>query len=482
MSRVGAAVQTFETRFVQQFAAKGSVSLFVGLACNLAFIGQVYFWPAMWHTSVFMISYTDASYVGQLLCAFALVVIFGKANRVAPNRKAVWASALLVQLTLVAYYLLFHYEAEIPDPVNWLFGGLFGIYVPIALVGWISLFIGSKPSRVMWDIMLSAIFASFVIWLFSGLDGLKICVCMGILVIAATMVLTRKLDGTAGNPFAGDLGESKCEYSYSASATFLFSLAFVIAVSFAGIEGEHAAFATGAFFAPMLIVCVLLLFVDKVGFPLSSVAVPAIVMATIATSSLHFDPALTFDIAALGMFLFLAFAVVLLCSSAFGEKQEQIREFLFLMVAFAGGCLVGRLIAAACTAWAGEYASDLLILISIMAAFAAMIILVRKGITRQKTQQLFRAEEAETVEHDRAALCQVRIDDVVSKFNIGEREKEVLVLLLEGDSASEISRKLVIANGTAKSHIRHLYKKLGIHNRNELFEIFSLDAPMKHTD
>lgn len=152
------------------------------------------------------------------------------------------------------------------------------------------------------------------------------------------------------------------------------------------------------------------------------------------------------------------------------------------MVAFAGGCLVGRLIAAACTAWAGEYASDLLILISIMAAFAAMIILVRKGITRQKTQQLFRAEEAETVEHDRAALCQVRIDDVVSKFNIGEREKEVLVLLLEGDSASEISRKLVIANGTAKSHIRHLYKKLGIHNRNELFEIFSLDAPMKHTD
>lgn len=232
----------------------------------------------------------------------------------------------------------------------------------------------------------------------------------------------------------------------------------------------------------MLIVCVLLLFVNQVGFPLSSVAVPAIVMATIATSSLHFDPALTFDIAALGMFLFLAFAVVLLCSSAFGEKQEQIREFLFLMVAFAGGCLVGRLIAAACTAWAGEYASDLLILISIMAAFAAMIILVRKGITRQKTQQLFRAEEAEAVEHDRAALCQVRIDDVVSKFNIGEREKEVLVLLLEGDSASEISRKLVIANGTAKSHIRHLYKKLGIHNRNELFEIFSLDAPMKHTD
>lgn len=482
MSPVGAAVQTLEARFVQQFAAKGSASLFVGLACNLAFIGQMYFWPAMWHTSVFMVSFTDASYVGQLLCALVLAAYLGKTGRIAPHSKAIWASALLVQFTLVLYYLFFQFEVEIPDPINWLFGGMFGVYLPIALVAWISLFIGFKPSRTMWYIMLSAIFASFAIWIFSGLDALKVCVCMGVLIVVATTVLSHKLNGVRGNLLDLDRSEAKCEYSYSASATFLFSLAFVIAVSFAGVEGEHAVFATGAFFAPMLIVCVLLLFVDQVGFPLSSVAVPAIVMATIATSSLHFDPALTFDIAALGMFLFLTFAVVLLCSSDLGGKQEQIREFLFLMVAFAGGCLVGRVAAAACTAWAGIYASDILILVSITAAFAAMIILIRKGITRQKTQQLFKAEEAETVAHDKAASCQVKIDDVVSRFNIGEREKEVLVLLLEGDSASEIAQRLVIANGTAKSHIRHLYKKLGIHNRSELFEIFSLDAPMAHKD
>lgn len=45
--------------FEEHFRSAGSISLFVGLACNLAFVGQVYFWPAMWHTSAFMFSYTD---------------------------------------------------------------------------------------------------------------------------------------------------------------------------------------------------------------------------------------------------------------------------------------------------------------------------------------------------------------------------------------------------------------------------------------
>lgn len=482
MRYLGAAVQTLEERFVQQFAAKGSVSLFVGLACNLAFAGQIFFWPAMWHTSVFTISYTDAGYVGQLLCALALVAYFGKTNRVTVDSRLVWVSALLVQLTLVLYYLFFQFDVPIADPVHWLFGFLFGAYLPIALVSWMALFIGSKPSCIMWDIMLSAIFASFAIWLFSGLDGLKICVSMGILVVVATAVLAHKLKSGAGAPMGADRDEDKTEYSYSAPATFLFSVAFVIAISFAGVEGENAAFSTGAFFAPMLIVCVLLLFVNQVGFPLSSVAVPAIVMATIATSSLHFDPALTFDIAALGMFLFLTFAVVLLCSSDLGGKQRQIREFLFLMVAFAAGCIVGRVIVAACMAWASGFASEILIIVSITAAFTAMLILIRKGVTQQKAQQLFKAEEAETAAFDMEASLRVRIDDVVRQYNLGEREKEVLVLLLEGASASEVARKLVIANGTAKSHIRHVYKKLGIHNRSELFGIFSLDAPMKHKD
>ena len=188
MNRISAVGQALEARFVQQFSATGSISLLVGLACNLAFIGQVFFWPAMWHTSVFFLSYTDASYVGQLLCACVLIVYFKKANCITLPPWVIGVSALLVQLSLIVYYFLFTYEVPIADPVHWFFGGLFGIYLPLTLVSWVVLFIGFKPSRIMWNIMLSAIFASFVIWVFSGLDGLKICVCMGILIVAATVV------------------------------------------------------------------------------------------------------------------------------------------------------------------------------------------------------------------------------------------------------------------------------------------------------
>lgn len=479
MNHLGSAAQTLETRFVQQFSTKGSISLLVGLACNLAFIGQSYFWPAMWHTSVFKISYTDASYLGQLLCALALIFYFKKTNRITIHPRVILVSAAFVFIIMIAYYYFFEIGFDIPDPVNWLFGALFGIYLPLSLATWIVFFIGSKPARLMWNIMPSAIFASFVIWLFSGLEPLKVCICTAILIAVSTLIQIHRLNHYQAKPTPPALGNSNTEYSYSASATFLFSLAFVIAVSFAGINGDNASFATGAFFAPMLIICVLLLFVDQVGFPLSNIAVPAIVMATIATSSFHFDPALTFDIAALGMFLFLTFAVVLLCSSDFDDKQKQIHEFLLLMVAFAAGCLVGRVAVAACMAWISEYASEVLIFISISAAFTSMIVLIRKGATRRRTQQWFKPEESEDTEisaEDELAMKQAKIDDVAKKYNLGLREKEVLTLLLDGDSASEIAHKLVIANGTAKSHIRHVYKKLDVHDRNQLFNLVSSDS------
>ncbi len=34
-----------------------------------------------------------------------------------------------------------------------------------------------------------------------------------------------------------------------------------------------------------------------------------------------------------------------------------------------------------------------------------------------------------------------------------------------------IERELFIANGTAKAHVRHIYQKLDIHSREELFAL-----------
>lgn len=47
------------------------------------------------------------------------------------------------------------------------------------------------------------------------------------------------------------------------------------------------------------------------------------------------------------------------------------------------------------------------------------------------------------------------------------REIEVLALLAEGKTNPEISQALVIAHSTVKSHLRHIFEKLGVRNRSE---------------
>lgn len=45
------------------------------------------------------------------------------------------------------------------------------------------------------------------------------------------------------------------------------------------------------------------------------------------------------------------------------------------------------------------------------------------------------------------------------------REIDVLKLVMNGDSNSEIAEKLCITDHTVKAHLTHTYKKLGVTNR-----------------
>lgn len=49
--------------------------------------------------------------------------------------------------------------------------------------------------------------------------------------------------------------------------------------------------------------------------------------------------------------------------------------------------------------------------------------------------------------------------------NLTPRETEILKLLVDGLTMDMISSKLGISSGTVDSHIKHIYKKLHVHNR-----------------
>lgn len=76
-----------------------------------------------------------------------------------------------------------------------------------------------------------------------------------------------------------------------------------------------------------------------------------------------------------------------------------------------------------------------------------------------------------TAEEERAAE---RVEELSRTYRLSPREQEVLALLAEGKTGRVIQQELFIAEGTFKAHTRHIYEKMGINSRKELFELLGL--------
>jgi two-component system, NarL family, response regulator LiaR len=63
------------------------------------------------------------------------------------------------------------------------------------------------------------------------------------------------------------------------------------------------------------------------------------------------------------------------------------------------------------------------------------------------------------------ALVHSTTQPVVHGDELTEREREVLVLLVDGLSNQEIADKLFLGIGTVKFHVRNIYSKLGVDSR-----------------
>lgn len=62
-----------------------------------------------------------------------------------------------------------------------------------------------------------------------------------------------------------------------------------------------------------------------------------------------------------------------------------------------------------------------------------------------------------------------RCRDLARDHELSSREEEVLQLLARRMKNSQIEQELFISKDTAKTHIRHIYRKLDVHSRDELY-------------
>lgn len=80
------------------------------------------------------------------------------------------------------------------------------------------------------------------------------------------------------------------------------------------------------------------------------------------------------------------------------------------------------------------------------------------GLSLERTT----AKSPEDVLEERCSLAAAR-------YGLSEREEEIMSYLVRGKSAKSIAAETFISYNTVKTHMSHIYQKMGIHNREDLF-------------
>jgi DNA-binding CsgD family transcriptional regulator len=67
-------------------------------------------------------------------------------------------------------------------------------------------------------------------------------------------------------------------------------------------------------------------------------------------------------------------------------------------------------------------------------------------------------------------------DYFISTFRITQREAEIIRLLLEGEGTKQIGDRLFISPKTAENHVSHIYEKLGVSSRVQMFQLIRTNS------
>ena len=80
-------------------------------------------------------------------------------------------------------------------------------------------------------------------------------------------------------------------------------------------------------------------------------------------------------------------------------------------------------------------------------------------------------EDDEAVDDRRPGRFKQNCEVVAERYVLTPREAEVFPLLAKGRNAAYIAENLGVSPATVKSHIYHIYQKLGVNSQQNLIDI-----------
>lgn len=97
---------------------------------------------------------------------------------------------------------------------------------------------------------------------------------------------------------------------------------------------------------------------------------------------------------------------------------------------------------------------------------------VTTSIPEEPKQEPPHKVSVETQEDNaKSGRFKTKCERIANNYLLSRRETEVMFFLAKGHNSAYIQEKLFISEGTTKTHIRHIYKKLDIHGQQELMRM-----------
>lgn len=177
------------------------------------------------------------------------------------------------------------------------------------------------------------------------------------------------------------------------------------------------------------------------------------------------------------MLLWMALSFVGMCNPL-GSLWVFGVGYVFQAMGLAVGAEIGHVaLVAAANAGAGHAINVVNALV--MCGFVAYLLIGLRGFSFSHSFAEIVPAVAPERAIDESALVAQACEATAREFELTEREAEVMRLLALGRSGPEIQDELSISRNTAKTHVRHVYRKTGVHSQQELMDLVATRARTK---
>lgn len=421
-------------------------------------------------TTAIGLSYADIICIVSIAVALGAFIgneggLFGrhrKALIVASSLLA--AAAFLAMRATIAFFPELYQGALIFSAVS------VGLLIGVVALSWFGFFVGQTVEAVAFSLLISIVIGCVISWFLLGMLWDRLLVGYVAVVLLAGWSLTYALDRQPKRPQRTDRTEppSLSFLAWPLLTAFLFSFAFMLSVSYVGLETWHSDAGWSMLWPAALVLGIVALFSKRVNVAsLLYIALTLVVAGMLFASFLHIGESFIFSLATMGCAVNICYLIILFCNLGSRFAFSSLRLAALLLISVFSGCLLGRPVASAMDTL--DATGTLKALVSICLVIG-IIVCTFIGLNN-RTIQLYakyrfkqRSANGDPVVGGSSPIAAYAVE-----HGLGAREQEALFLLLEGKTASEVADGMFIARGTAKAHIRHIYRKLDVHDREELF-------------